>query len=1116
MVSFVTITQTYLAEISKIYRTGVSTEELSYYGPLRDLFNAIGSTLSPAVSCVEQPRGVNRPDFLLYAEGDSKDGDAAARGRGMVEVKGWKHGINELIKSPQVVTYWESYNRRIIATNLRQFVVIGEDHEGHRKELESFSIAGSDDGFEQCLRLPGEYARQIGVQFGEFLARAFSYKTRIRDLKDLAQILASYAREGLARMETSELDLESSQLSDELGKIIGVDFQGELGGQFFRSTLIQTLVYGVFSAWVLWSRQQESSGAGPLFAGHHPTGGFAWRDAADHLHAPALSDLFNYISQRRQLHHLGGLGDILDWTQEALMRVEAEHFFNRITREDVVVYFYETFINSFDPAIRAELGVWYTPKEIVRYMVARVDQVLKRDFGIVRGLADDSVFVLDPCCGTGAYLTEVLHVIRASLSEELGHDLTTVARLKEAAASRIFGFDIMPVPVIVAHLQIGLALRNDGIALDPQDATDRLGIFLTNSLTGWEERPQISSLFTELAKDRERADEIKQSTPILVILGNPPYEGFTTLRIEGEEGRLKTYREAKDPRIRPEGRGLNDLYVKFFRIAERRIAEGTGRGIVCFVSNNSWLEGFSHPVMRDHFLKTFDKIWIDNLHGNRRARELGSDGKPSQTVFAMEHSGATGIEVGVAITLLSKVHRSNGSRQAEVFYRSFDQSRADNRKAALLRSVQEPDGYTAIEPDAESRMVFTPVNSLKAVYQQWPSLIDIFRFRSPGIKTSRDEFLVDIDEDRLRRRVEEYFDPDTSNDEIAQRYPRIMESGKGFDARAEREALVRRGHPREEGFVPYEWRPFDQRWLYWEEHGKLLDRNRARYVSKFLTGTPCLVLARSSSRKRPFPPVVFSLSCMHLDAQGGSVFPLYVAGDLLNGNQKEPNLKQEALEYITRLDVTVEDLFGFIVATLYDKEYRSTYTRSLRLDWPRIPLPGWGESQDSTQAGKELLAKADKGARLIRLLKSPGRIRGVTSWATPEFRPIALMKTENEKPVQGDDFKVTAPWGKRNRRGFSVSSGKTERFNYEGMHSDVLGPYAYRIYINDNAYWDNIPERVWQFNMGGHEVLPKWLSARDFRFFNRPLTYHETDHFSHTARRIAAILLGVAGVRYGQ
>ena len=1121
MSSFVTITQTYLEAIHKIWRTGVATDESSYYGPLRDLFDAIGRTLSPAVSCVSQPRGSKHPDFLLYAECDSK-ATAATNERGVVEVKSWKIGIEELVNSQQVSDYWELYPHRVIATNLRQFVVIGEDHRGHRKELESFSIAVTSDDFERCIQNPGKHVRHVGGELCEFLARAFSYKTKITDLKDLAHSLASYAREGLMRLNTSDLEPESSKLSEELGKLIGVDFSGESGSQFFRSTLIQTLIYGVFSAWVLWSGQEESSGSESVSPTHHHAGDFTWRAAADHLHAPALSDLFNYISQRKRLDNLGRLGDILDWTQETLMRVDTDRFFSRITHKDVVVYFYETFISAFDPAARADLGVWYTPKEIVSYMVARVDQVLKRDFDIVRGLADDSVFVLDPCCGTGAYLTEVLDTVRNNLLDELGDDATTIAKVRDAATTRIFGFDIMPVPVIFAHLQIGLALRDHGIALDPNDPDGRVGVYWTNSLTGWQTRPPATSLFSELAEDRNRADDIKQKTRILVVLGNPPYEGFTTLKIEDEGGdALDVYRDAEDVRrhpdhagMRPEGRGLNDLYVKFFRIAERRIADRTGKGIVCFVSNNSWLEGFSHPLMRDHFITTFDKIWIDNLHGNRRARELGSDGKPSETVFAMEYGGATGIEVGVAITLLSRVTRDDEPREAEVFYQSFNQSRADKRRDALLKSIGEADQYLAIKPAAESRMVLTPLASPEDVYQKWPSLIDIFNFRSPGIKTSRDEFLVDIDVERLRSRVAEYFDRSVSNDEIAERYPRIMESGKRFEAWKTRDTLVRRGKPQEDPLVQYEWRPFDQRWLYWEEYGKLLDEKRKNYVSKFQQGILSLVLARSASRERTFPPVVSSLSCMHLDAQGCSVFPLYIAGTALEKGQAEPNLQTATQEYIKRLGVTGDQLFRFIVATLYDKEYMSTYARPLRLDWPRIPLPGWGTSMDSKQAKKELLYKAIKGKRLIQLLNDPGPIRGVTSFPSSTFKRIAPMKAENDKPMQGDDFKVTAPWGKRNRRGFSVSSGRTEKSKYEGKHADILGQYAYKVYINDNAYWDNVPEQVWQFIMGGHDVLPKWLSARDYRFLGRALNTDETDHFTNTARRIAAILLEVGGVNY--
>ena len=265
---------------------------------------------------------------------------------------------------------------------------------------------------------------------------------------------------------------------------LGVRFEGERGAAFFRSTLVQTLFYGVFSAWVLWARQVPP-----------PTGSFNWHEAVWHLRAPVLRALFQQLSDPGRLRPLG-LVEVLDWTAAALDRVDQEAFFTRFdasmspsgSGSEAVPYFYEPFLEAFDPRLRKQLGVWYTPNEVVRYMVARVDRALKDDLGIADGLAADNVYVLDPCCGTGAYLAEVLRRIAENLRGQ-GLGALTGARVKRAATERVFGFEIMPAPFVIAHLQVGLTMQ----ALDAplaDDGNERAGVFLTNALTGWEPRAQ--------------------------------------------------------------------------------------------------------------------------------------------------------------------------------------------------------------------------------------------------------------------------------------------------------------------------------------------------------------------------------------------------------------------------------------------------------------------------------------------------------------------------------------------------------------------------------------------------------------------------------------------------
>ena len=469
-------------------------------------------------------------------------------------------------------------------------------------------------------RLPGK----VGAGLGEYLCRALSHTASIVEPRDLAWLLASYARDGLARVEAAGDAPSLNAVRSALEEALGVRFEGDRGAAFFRSTLVQTLFYGVFSAWVLWARQTPP-----------PTGPFNWHGAVWHLRAPVLRALFQQLSSPTHLQPLG-LVELLDWTAAALDRVDRTAFFDRFDAGEAVPYFYEPFLEAFDPDLRKQLGVWYTPAEVVRYMVARVDMSLKEDLGIADGLAADNVFVLDPCCGTGTYLAEVLRRIADNLRDK-GLGALVGAHVKQAATRRVFGFEIMPAPFVVSHLQVGLTMQ----ALDAplsDDGTERAGVYLTNALTGWEPSVQKPLPFPELEEERDRAERVKRDTPVLVILGNPPYNGFAGMAVDEERELSTAYRTTRRVR-RPEGQGLNDLYVRFFRMAERRIAEKTGRGVVCFISNYSWLDGLSFTGMRERYLEAFDAIRIDNLQ-RRQVQDWQDDARWRARPEHLLHAGA--------------------------------------------------------------------------------------------------------------------------------------------------------------------------------------------------------------------------------------------------------------------------------------------------------------------------------------------------------------------------------------------------------------------------------------------------------------------------------------------
>ena len=1106
---FTQAVEAYFTDLRLVRGSGGATNERSLYVPLANLLNAGGGALRPKVFCVQElaDQGAGHPDFGLYTtqqvqKGKPKSGQKPERG--VVEVKPVADDAWLTASGDQVSRYWDGY-RRVLVTNARDFVLVGEDAAGQLVQLETFRLADSEASFDARMQHPRAFANEVSAELGEYLMRVLSYSASLADPKDLAWLLASYARDGLARVEAAGDAPSLTVIRTALEDSLGVRFDDERGRAFFRSTLVQTLFYGVFSAWVLWARQMPA-----------PIGSFNWHDAVWLLRAPVLKELFFQLSNPAPLQALG-LVEVLDWTAAALNRVDREAFFAKFGEGEAVPYFYEPFLQAFDPELRKQLGVWYTPAEVVRYMVARVDKALKDDLGIADGLAGENVYVLDPCCGTGAYLAEVLRRIAANLDSK-GLGALTGARVKQAATQRVFGFEIMPAPFVVAHLQVGLTMQELDAPLS-EDGAERDGVFLTNALTGWEPVIQKPLPFPELEEERERAERVKQDTPVLVILGNPPYNGFAGMAVDEERELSEAYRTTKQVR-RPEGQGLNDLYVRFFRMAERRIAEKTGQGVVCFISNYSWLDGLSFTGMRERYLEAFDAIRIDNLHGDRIISEYAPDGHTSETVFALQGQ-SPGIKVGTSIVLLSKASETE-SVGKRVLYRDFHQPRASARRQALLDSLEAPDidsGYSPLECNLSLGLPFKPT-AVSDGWQDWPSLPDLFPTSFPGVKTSRDGFLVDVDLARLKQRVADYFNAGLNHEEISRRYPAAMKSTAQFDARAVRDALLKRGGPAGDGFVRYAYRPFDIRWLYWEADGPLLDRPRAEYKLHVFEGNLWFSGVPRLRRDAAEAQSAFTthLASLHLNEWSASMFPAWLQDDGfdINGtdSQHRPNLSLSAQHYLDSMGARVEELFHHVIATLHDPDYRIANAGALRMEWPRIPLPGWPDGV-ADGAADALAESAGRGRQLAALLDSDTPVAGVTTGTLrPELSAIAVPMTADGGNMAGDDFAVSVGWGHFGT-GEAVMPGHGRIVERDYTDEErtaladaipTLGNTTFDVYLNDRAYWRNVPATVWHYQLGGYQVLKKWLSYRESKVLSRPLRSEEVQHFTNTARRIAAII----------
>jgi predicted helicase len=354
-----------------------------------------------------------------------------------------------------------------------------------------------------------------------------------------------------------------------------------------------------------------------------------------------------------------------------------------------------------------------------------------------------------------------------------------------------------------------LLLRNLGAPLD-DDSDERVGVYLTNALTGWKppEGPKQHLISAELEQERDAAERVKRESPILVIIGNPPYDGFADVAIEEERDLSEAYR-ITELAPAPQGQGLNNLFIRFFRMAERRIVERTGRGVICYITDYSWLDKPSFTGMREKYLKVFDSIRIDCLNGDKfRTGKQTPDGQPDPSIFSTEWN-RDGIQVGTAVALL--VRKEDHVEAGEVHFRNLwgKEKRAElSAQAGQNLSAM----YETIEPPLVLGLPFMPMQS-NVDYEKWPKLPDLIPVVSAGVKTSRDLDLVDIDRSRLEERMRAYFDPTHTIESLKQVVPSLTKSSKRFDPEAVRAHLLRRGI--ESGqFVPFSYQPFDTRTVY--------------------------------------------------------------------------------------------------------------------------------------------------------------------------------------------------------------------------------------------------------------------------------------------------------------
>jgi hypothetical protein len=1098
----------FLNAVHDIQSTGAAQPETSYYPDIKRLLEDVGAQLTPKVRPVIHIRnqGSGIPDGGLFV--DHKSGpvhssdpmEASAPERGVLEVKPPDRDLTAIVNSRQVHKYLDRYGKVLVTTLRSWTLVVGEG--GRARRAETYTFAPSAAAFWALAANPKEWAESHEEEFAGFLKRAMEHDAPLASPQELAWVLAAHARNAMERIQGKDVEA-LKQLKTALSDSLGLTFHSDDGEHFFRSTLVQTLFYGVFSAWVLWHRSKPPKDER-----------FSWKLAAWYLRVPMVSILFEKIATPSTLRKLN-ISDVMSWTEDVLARIDRDRFFACFEDSKAVQYFYEPFLAHFDRWLRKQFGVWYTPPEVVDYMVERVDQALRCEFHIEKGFADEHVLVLDPCAGTGSFLLAVLRKIQ----QDLPDDALAAQDLKKAAMERVFGFEILPAPFVVAHLQLGLLLDQLGAPLAP-DGQERAAIFLTNALTGWQDDDQaplpFPLPFPELEEEREAAHTVKHDRKILVVIGNPPYYPFAGVNSAEEADLIKAYKAGITGK-----NSLNDLYVRFIRVAERRIVDGTKYGIVCFITNFSYLKEPTFASMRRVLVDEFDSITIDNLNGD--SRETGKrtpDGRPDPSIFSTPMN-PSGIQQGTAIGLFvrSQQHTPGG---ALIWYRPFW---GDNKRAHLLQALHEDDPhehYSPVQVSAASNYSFHS-GATSPEYPSWPILSELASEPAfPGLLEKRGGALIDPDKDALAARMKIYLDKKLKLDDLkSTRAEPLTRGWARFDASGTRARLLTNGGFIASQIVPFLAGPLDVQWAYVDPTRQLWNEARSKSLLPHAVTGARFLLARKRAPRLDDGAPVLPASCLgeehslHKDAY---FIPFFIhpadSGDgLFAPAAPKPNYSPRSAEYLRALGLRshvsyASLLWWHVLAVAYTPSYVKDNSGGIAQDWPRVPLP----------SSREALLKSAELGRLVADLLDP--LQSVPPDVLPAS--VAPLRRVGGGPAQREQghLAVRARWGFVQSDGTVMPGpGKLIFRAFTAEESTGLGSgthgwgSAVDVYLNEETYWACVPRPVWEFKIGGFQVLKKWLSYREHGddghpgLLGRSLTTDEARQFSSLARRITAVVL---------
>ena len=633
---------------------------------------------------------------------------------------------------------------------------------------------------------------------------------------------------------------------------------------------------------------------------------------------------------------------------------------------DPMIHFYEDFLAAYDPQLRKAKGVWYTPQPVVQFIVKSVDEILQKEFGLPMGLADSGkihwdvvndqytgkkgetktiskefhrVQILDPATGTGTFLAEVIRQVYSKFENMKG---MWQGYVEDSLLPRLNGFEILMASYAVAHLKLDMLLKNTGYN---HVKDSRFKVFLTNSLEECD--PDTGTLFsTWLSDEATEANYIKRDCPVMVMIGNPPYSGESDNKGDWITHLIEDYKKEPGGQVKLQERNpkwINDDYVKFLRLAQMYV-DRTGSGVVAYINNNGFLENPTFRGMRWSLLRSFDKIYVLNLHGNSQKKETAPDGSKDENVFD--------IMVGTSINIFIKNGKKDGDL-AEVYYSDLYGLRPD-KYAFLSENGIETVLFDRVQLNPPHYLFVPKDYSLQSEYDKGIKVDELFQTQSMGITTGHDKELVSIQPFNV-----------TTN----QRYC---------------------------------YRPFDNQYINYDT--TLVVRPREGVMAHLKKDNIALALIKVNSSSdglfKVFVTNGLTDKTLLSSKDNVNVFPLYLYG---NENEKHPNLKQEVLSKINELigrDTSAEEILGYIYGVLYSRAYREKYKEFLKVDFPRVPYPSSAKQfQKIAEKGNELINfhlmnGADRWPINVTFPENGDNIIEELTWSAEEGGRVKINKTQ--------------------------------------------------------------------------------------------------------------------------